>query len=202
MVPMPERVILASASASRAQLLLAAGVTAEVEPSLVDEEPIKRQVRVSGGSAVDCALLLAQEKARAVSARHLDALVIGADQILVLGDRWFDKPASVAAAREQLGSLCGRSHVLATAACVVHDGNVLWHGTSEPVLTMREFSDAFLEAYLTAEGTATLGSVGSYCIEGRGVQLFSGIDGDYFAILGLPLLPLLGFLRERGVIAS
>jgi septum formation protein len=199
---MPERVVLASASASRAQLLLAAGVAVEVEPSGIDEEAVKRQVRGSGGLAIDCALCLAQEKARAVSARQGNALVIGADQILVLGDRWFDKPASVEAAREQLRMLCGRRHVLATAACVVHDGNVLWRGTSEPALTMRAFSDAFLEAYLTAEGEAVLGSVGSYRIEGRGVQLFSGIDGDYFAILGLPLLPLLGFLRERGVIAS
>jgi septum formation protein len=202
MGPTPERLILASASASRARLLLAAGIVAGIEASEIDEAPIKSQVRASGGSGLDCALLLAEEKARAVAARHRDALVVGADQILVLGDRWFDKPDSLAAAREQLCALRGRSHTLATAACVVRDGDLLWQGTSEPVMTMRRFGDAFLDAYLPAEGAAALGSVGGYRLEGRGVQLFSRIDGDYFAILGLPLVPLLNFLRERGTIAS
>jgi septum formation protein len=197
---MPEPLILASASSARAALLRAAGVRFEIEPAEIDEARIKRLARVTGDTAIACALALAVEKARAVSARNPGAVVIGADQILVAGEEWFDKPADREEARAQLRRLRGRAHVLATAACAIADGTVLWRATSEPELTMRSFSDGFLEDYTAAEGQVLLGSVGAYRLEGRGVQLFSRIAGDYFAILGLPLLELLDFLRTRGVV--
>jgi len=197
---MPEPVILASASSARAALLCAAGIRFEIEPAAIDEARIKRLARAIGDTAIACALALAVEKARTVSARNPGALVIGADQILVAGEEWFDKPADRDGARTQLRALRDRSHALATAACVMTDGAVLWQATSEPELAMRSFSDAFLEEYVEAEGDVLLGSVGAYRLEGRGVQLFCRIAGDYFAVLGLPLLALLGFLRERKVL--
>ena len=196
---MPERLILASASSARAALLRAAGIEFAIEPAAIDEARIKRLARAIGDRAIVCALAVAVEKARAVCARHPDALVIGADQILVLGDEWLDKPADLAEARAQLLSLRGRKHALATAACVISGGAVLWQAMSEPELSVREFSGAFLDSYVAAEGETLLGSVGAYRLEGRGVQLFSGIAGDHFAVLGLPLLELLGFLRQCGV---
>jgi septum formation protein len=197
---MPERLILASASSARATLLHAAGVPFEIEPAEIDEARIKRLARVTGDTAIACALALAIEKARTVSARNPGALVIGADQILVAGEEWFDKPADRNGVRAQLWALRGRAHVLATAACALADSSVLWQATSEPELTIRQFSAAFLEEYLAAEGESLFGSVGAYRLEGRGVQLFSGIAGDYFAVLGLPLLELLDFLRTREVV--
>jgi len=155
-----------------------------------------------GRSASDCALALADAKARQVAADHPRGLVIGADQILVCGSKWFDKPANLAQARSQLQILRGRIHKLVTAACVVHEQARIWQVETSAKLTMREFSDIFLDTYLAAEGTAILGSVGAYRLEGRGIQLFAQVEGDYFAILGLPLLKLLGFLRERGALAS
>ena len=196
---MPDRLILASSSSTRAALLRAAGLTFEIEPSAVEEARIKRLARATGDSAGACALVLAVEKARVVSVRHTEALIIGADQILVAGDTWFDKAGDLAEARQQLRALRGRSHVLATAVSVLRDGATLWQATSAPTLTMREFSDAFLDSYIAAEGESLLSSVGGYRIEGRGVQLFSRIAGDHFAVLGLPLLELLDFLRLRGV---
>jgi septum formation protein len=195
---MPERLILASASSARAALLRAAGIEFEIMPAAIDEARIKRLARAIGDSAIACALALAVEKGRAVSAHHPEALVIGADQILVADEDWFDKPADLAEARAQLCSLRGRAHALATAACIVNGGETLWQATSAPELTMRDFSDDFLDSYLAAEAEALLGSVGAYRLEGRGVQLFSGITGDHFAVLGLPLLELLEFLRRRG----
>ena len=124
------------------------------------------------------------------------------DQILVCGDAWFDKPASLADARCQLQALRGHTHQLVTAACVIQEQACIWQGETSANLTMREFSDTFLDTYLAAEGIAILGSVGAYRLEGRGIQLFAQVEGDYFAILGLPLLELLGFLRERGALLS
>jgi septum formation protein len=196
---MPERLILASASPSRAALLRAAGVDFEIEPAAIDEARIKRLARVIGDSAISCALALSIEKARALSATYPDTLIIGADQILVAGDEWFDKPANLDEARAQLRALRDRAHKLATAACVLRDGEALWQATSEPELKMRPFTDAVLDEYLAAEGESLLGLVGAYRIEGRGVQLFSRIRGDHFSILGLPLLELLDFLRQRGI---
>jgi septum formation protein len=132
----------------------------------------------------------------------VQALVIGADQILVVGNRWLDKPRNLDEARAQLESLRGRTHLLATAACVVQGDGVVWQELSMPELTMRPFSEEFLDAYIAAEGDSLLDTVGAYRLEGRGVQLFSRIAGDHFAVLGLPLLELLGFLRQRGAIPA
>lgn len=202
MAPTGRRLVLASASASRAAMLAAAGIAVVIEPAAIDEAIRKRASHVAGLTPVDCALRLSEMKAMPVSARNPGALVIGADQILVAGAEWFDKPVDMTEARSQLTALRGRSHELATAACVVRDGHPLWQVQSRPLLTMRDFSDAFLDAYLAAEGEAVLGSVGAYRLEGRGVQLFSRIAGDHFAILGLPLVELLAFLRESGAIAA
>lgn len=196
-----ERVILASASAARAVLLRAAGITLAVEPAAIDEARLKRDARRAGAAAIGCAAALAAAKACVVSDRVRNALAIGADQILVAGSEWFDKPGDLAEARAQLRALRGRSHILATAACAARGGVVLWRAMSAPELTMRRFSDAFLEDYVAAEGDALLGLVGAYRLEGRGVQLFSRIRGDHFAVLGLPLIELLGFLREYGVLS-
>jgi len=197
-----ERVILASASTARARLLRAAGVEFTAEPAEIDEPQLKREARRAGHSALGCAMRLATEKARVISRRHPLALVIGADQIVVAGEEWFDKPLDRFDAGAQLRGLRGRVHELATAACVVQDGVTLWDATSVPEMHMRRFSDAFVEAYVAAEGEALLGSVGAYRLEGRGAQLFSRITGDYFAVLGLPLIELLGFLRDRGVMLT
>jgi len=199
---MGEDLILASASPTRARLLSAAGISARIEPADVDEEAVKRTFKANRGVAVDCALALAEAKAQLVSRRNHRALVIGADRILVCGNTWFDKPANPGAARAQLQSLSGCTHELVTATCVVQDEAPIWHQVGSPRLTMRTFSEGFLDDYLEAEGASILGSVGAYRLEGRGVQLFTRIEGDHFAILGLPLLELLGFLRDRGWLVS
>jgi nucleoside triphosphate pyrophosphatase len=202
MVRTGEDLILASASLTRHRLLADAGLEVRVEPAQLDEGAIKCRFRAAESSPAACALALAEAKARHVAAARDQAFVIGADQILVCGGEWFDKPLSLADARVQLHTLCGRTHELLTAACVVQQQGMLWHTVTSARLTMRDFSDAFLDAYLGAEGSAILGSVGSYRLEGRGIQLFARIEGDYFAILGLPLLELLGFLRDRRALAS
>ena len=199
--PTPETLILASASLARAALLHAAGIAFRVEPSAVGEAVIKRAHRAAGDDAQTCAMALAEAKAVAVAVKYPGALVIGADQILVAGDDWFDKPADMEQAAEQLRRLRGRDHVLVTAACVFQDDARLWSGASTPILTMRDFSEEFIAGYMAAEGDAVLSSVGAYRIEGIGIQLFSRIEGDRFAILGLPLLELLEFLRDRGILA-
>jgi septum formation protein len=192
--------ILASGSAIRAEILRRAGVAFTVETSAVDEAEIKSAFRAEQRPAVDCAIALAEAKASRVSRRHAGALVIGADQILVCDGVWYDKPADRAAARDQLLALRGKRHELISAVCVMRDGERLWHVVERPALMVRKFSDGFLEDYLDTAGDAILASVGAYELEGRGVQLFERIDGDFFAILGLPLLPLLAFLRGHGVV--
>lgn len=197
---MPIELILASASTARARLLRQAGLTFRIEPADIDEDAVKRRARQCGADAADCAQALANAKAQAVSTNNPGALVIGADQILVTGDEWYDKPLDLTAARRQLWSLRGRSHELATAAAAVRDGSLLWQAVSCPNLTMRPFSERLVDDYLRDEGEAVLSSVGAYRIEGRGVQLFSGINGDHFTVLGLPLLELLDFLRGFGLL--
>lgn len=199
---MDEPLILASASPIRKKLLAAAGLEVRVEPALVDEEAIKRIFQVDRQAAADCALALAEAKARQIAENHQHALVVGADQILVCDKIWLNKPADLADARAQLQALRGRTHKLVTAVCVVREVARIWHTVSSAKLTMRYFSDAFLDTYLGAEQAAALGSVGGYRFEERGIQLFSDIQGDYFTILGLPLLELLGFLRTCGALAS
>jgi septum formation protein len=196
------RLILASASLSRRSLLAAAGLRFAVIPAQVDEAKVKRTARADGMTAGDTALALADLKASDVARCNPDALVIGADQILVNEGVWFGKPADYDAARGQLNTLRGSSHTLATGV-VCHLGNVrVWHYLAEPILTMRHFSAIFLESYLRAEGEAVTSTVGAYRLEGLGVHLFERIEGDYAAILGLPLLPLLGFLRQHGVLGG
>jgi septum formation protein len=199
---MTEGLVLASASTVRAGLLASAGVDFRVEPAELDEDFLKQVCREQGRGAADCALALAEAKARRVAGRCGRAIVIGADQLLVCGEVWFDKPSNLGQARTQLQALRGRTHELVTAVCAIQDGSRLWHAVSNPRLTMRHFADAFLDDYIPAEGADILGSVGAYRFERKGVQLFERIEGDYFAILGLPLLELLGFLRTKGMIQS
>jgi septum formation protein len=194
--------VLASASVTRLSLLRAAGLEVEARPAHVDEDAIKQAGRAEGASPDDVAMLLAEMKAARVGARDPDALVIGADQLLVCEGRWFDKPDSVAGAREHLRALRGRSHTLVTAVLCWQGGARIWQHVSRPVLEMRAFSDALLEAYLEAEQDSVTASVGAYRLEGLGVQLFERVEGDHFSVLGLPLLPLLGFLRQRGVLGE
>ena len=187
---------------ARAAVLRAAGVEFSVEPASVDEAAIKREYRAAGGDAQACATALAEAKARVIAARHPEALVLGADQLLVADGEWFDKPIDLDDAAAQLRRLCGRDHVLVTAVCVFRGEERLWQGIAAPKLTMRRLGEAFLAGYIAAEGNAVLSSVGAYRIEGRGAQLFTRIEGDHFTILGLPLIELLQFLREHGVLAE
>jgi len=196
------RLILASASTSRRALLAAAGLSFAVQPAPIDEAAAKRSARASGATAAEAALLLADLKARHVAQAAPDAMVIGADQILVCDGAWFDKPPDIAAAREQLRTLRGRSHELATAVVCQAGQTRVWHHIAQPHLTMRDASDAFIDAYLQAEGDDVTGTVGAYRLEGRGAHLFIRVEGEHSAVLGLPLLPLLGFLRQHGVLMS
>jgi septum formation protein len=183
--------VLASASAIRARLLEAAGVAFIVRPANIDEDALK----TPGADPVKVASALAERKALAVPGE----LVLGADQVAVCDGRLLSKPSSLAAAREQLRFLRGKPHVLISALALAKDGAVVWRHTDEARLVMRDFSDRFLEAYLAAD-PETLSSVGGYRLENPGAQLFARIEGDYFSILGLPLLPLLAALRDQGVI--
>ena len=190
--------ILASQSAARASVMRAAGLVFEQRPARVDEEAIKQSLRDAGPD--ECALTLAGVKAARI--RVPDTVVIGADQLLVCDDEWFDKPTDRAAARAQLLRLRGRTHTLVTAVVCQRNGDEIWRHVARPTLTMRPFSDAFLDTYLDAEGDALLACVGAYRLEGLGIQLFDAIDGEYAAILGVPLLALLGFLRQHGALAT
>lgn len=196
------RLILASASTSRRALLTAAGLSFAVQPAPIDEAAAKRSARASGATAAEAALLLADLKARHVAQAAPDAMVIGADQILVCDGAWFDKPPDIAAAREQLRTLRGRSHQLATAVVCQAGQTRVWHHIAQPHLTMRDASDAFIDAYLQAEGDDVTGTVGAYRLEGRGAHLFIRVEGEHSAVLGLPLLPLLAFLRQHSVLMS
>lgn len=194
------RLVLASASAARRALLDAAGLRFEALPAAVDEAAIKEAAQAEGIPPAEAALMLADAKAERIARRDPDALVIGCDQLLVCEGRWYDKPPDRAAARDHLLALRGRTHELVTALVCHRHGGRVWQHLARPRLTMRDFSDAFLDAYLAAEGERLLGSVGAYRLEGPGIHLFARIQGDHAAILGLPLLELLGFLRQHGVL--
>jgi len=195
-------IVLASASQARRALLTAAGLDLVVDPAAVDEATLKASLAAEGAGPAEIAEALAELKASRVSSRHPGRLVIGADQILECEGRSFDKPADRAAARLQLSALRGRRHSLYSAALAMRDGHRLWHHVGRADLTMRAFGDSFLDSYLDRAGSAATASVGAYQLEGLGAQLFARIEGDYFTILGLPLLPLLEFLRGVGEIAS
>jgi septum formation protein len=191
--------ILASASKSRARMLEAAGLSFIVEPPGLDEAAMRQAV--SGElNPHDVAEVLARTKAEAVSDLARKAYVIGADQVLACGETVFSKPDSMEAARRQLLDLSGKKHTLHTAVAVATNGETIWAETTVATLTMRKLSPAFIGRYLAATGEEVLSSVGAYQIESLGVQLFEAIDGDYFSILGLPLIPLLDTLRREGVI--
>lgn len=194
------RLVLASASAARRAVLEAAGLAFEVRTAAVDEAAIKESARAEGLPPGDAAMLLADAKAARVGRRDPEALVVGADQLLVCEDRWFDKPPDMAAARAQLLALRDRPHELVTAVVCHRHGERVWGHLARPRLAMRAFSEAFLDAYLAVEGERVLSSVGAYRLEGPGPHLFREVRGEHSAILGLPLLPLLGFLRDHGVV--
>ena len=194
-----EAIVLASASATRRSMLERAGLAVEIDPPRTDEHEIKRSMRADGFDAAATAEALAEQKARGVARRHAGVLVLGADQILECDGESFDKPDDLVTARDQLRKLAGRRHELVSAACIVQDGERLWHVVERARLWIRPLGEEFIEGYLRAIGDAAFAGPGSYQIEGPGAQLFQRIEGDHFTVLGLPLLPLLDFLRARGV---
>ncbi len=192
--------VLASRSAARRAILAAAGIPTELHPADLDERAL--EARITSQTPAGVAALLAKEKAVFVARAHPGRLVLGADQTLALGAGRFDKPADRQTARAQLRALSGTSHELHAAIAFVQDGAVLYEHSDSARLTMRELSDRFLEQYLDTAGEAATASVGAYQLEGLGSHLFERVDGDYFTILGLPLIPALGFLRRQGCLVS
>ncbi|MGQ0484696.1 MAG: Maf family protein [Hyphomicrobiales bacterium] len=193
-------VILASTSPIRQTLLKHAGVEFTVRSHLADEAQLKKTLGLA--KPADMAMALAEAKARSVSGRQSLDLVIGADQVLEHAGAVFDKPHDLAGARVHLAALRGKTHQLHSALACARGGEIIWRCAATARLTMRSFSQAFLDSYLTRMGVETGRSVGAYQLESEGIQLFEKVEGDYFTILGLPLLPLLALLREQGELAS
>ncbi|MAP93334.1 MAG: septum formation protein Maf [Ponticaulis sp.] len=198
---MANDLILASGSKIRATLLQNAGLNFRIQKSNVDEDSMKEAMRAEGLSAKDQAEHLAEMKATKVSA-NTSGLVLGADQMLSLDGEGFDKPQNRDEAFDRLKFFSGKSHHLECAAVIAQNGEPIWRFISRPKLTMRPLTDGYIDQYLDQIGDAAFESVGAYQLEGLGIQLFSKIEGDYFAILGLPLLELLTFLRDRGDLES
>jgi septum formation protein len=195
--------ILASQSPTRRRMLSAAGVPHKAVSPVVDEESAKSKLRADGFAGSDLALALAIAKALSVSAKRPESLILGADQTLECDDgMMMDKAPDQAALIQQLGKLSGKSHKLHAAAVLARGGELVWKNVETVTLTMRPLSKSFIADYVAGEGDGLLGCVGGYRIEGRGAQLFSQIDGSHFAILGLPLLPLLDRLRKEGLVTA
>jgi len=198
---MSQRIILASGSQSRRAVLTAAGIEADTIKPNVDEDAAKASFRASDMKVRDQAMQLAELHSVKISMRE-PGLVIGCDQMLSLDGEAFDKPVDLADARNHLVKLSGKAHTLETAIVISEEGKPVWRYLARPKLTVRPLSDAFIDTYVEAVGEPLLSTVGAYQLEGLGAQLFTRIDGDYFSILGLPLLPLLDYLRTRGVLLS
>lgn len=196
------RILLASASAARQSMLAQAGVDCTAVPAHIDEAGLKAALKAEGATVETVAESLAEMKAIRITRANRDALVIGADQILDCQGVWFDKPQDRDHARAHLMALRGRRHRLISAAVVFKGGERIWSHCAQARLTMRTFSDDFIDHYLDRVGRAALSSVGAYQLEGLGAQLFDEVEGDFFTILGLPLLPLLGFLRDHRILVS
>ncbi len=194
------RVVLASASAVRRRMLANAGVPITVAPASVDEAEVKQAMGAAGLAAAEVAEALAEVKAQRISPKHPGAIVLGCDQMLELEGAWLDKPPDRTAAAAHLRRLSGKTHHLRCCVVALRDGQRLWHHADSASLTMRPLSEAFIASYLDMVGEAACDSVGGYQLEGLGAQLFTQIRGDFFTILGLPLLPVLDFLRLQGVL--
>jgi len=194
-------VTLASGSQIRRQILDGAGVIYDIETSHIDESAIKASMLAENARLHDIADALAEAKALKVS-RNRPGLIIGADQIMVMDGKLYDKPKDMTEARRRLLSMRGKAHYLMGAVVICEDGRPVWRHLSKTSLYVRDFTESFLDEYLTAEGEGVLTTVGAYKFEGRGAQLFSKVEGDFFSILGLSLLPVLDYLRLRGVMSS
>lgn len=199
-VPQKHRLILASQSPFRKMLMENAGLTFDAFSPEIDERAAESELERQAPSPADVALHLAEAKATAVSVRHPGRLVIGSDQTLSLADRVFHKPEGIAGAREHLLALSGRTHALNSGVVIAVGGEVAWRHVSTASLTMRPLSADFIDRHLARVGERVLGSVGAYQLESEGIQLFERIEGDYFTIIGLPMLPLLAQLRSMGAI--
>ena len=192
--------ILASGSPFRKQLMEAAGLKFTAEPARIDERQIEAPLVASGASPEQVAVALAKAKAQDVAARNPQAFVIGSDQVMSMDGRLFHKCTSIEMAREQLASMRGRTHRLSSAISIVRNGQEVWSHVSVADLTFRQFTDAFLDTYIANAGPKVLLTVGAYSYEGLGQQLFEKVEGDFFTIIGLPMLPLLAALRDFAII--
>lgn len=196
------RLVLASASVARQAMLGAAGVEFSAAPASLDEAALTNDLIAKGLEPGSVALALAEQKAVTVSRRHPQDTVLGGDSVLVLGTELIGKSHNLAGLRALLLRLSGKTHQLISAAALARDGRVFWHHVARARMTVRVLTEEFVDAYLGREGDKLLGSVGGYHFEGRGVQLFETVEGDYFSILGLPLLPVLAELRAQGLLES
>lgn len=193
-------IVLSSTSATRRKLLSQTGLYFKTAKPPVDESIIKEALKKAGASAAQVADNLAESKANSVGQIIPGAFIIGADQMLECEGRWYDKPADRDGARRHLESLRGKTHELITAAVIAHEGRIIWRHTEIAKMTMRDFSESFLDSYMDKAGDGIVNSVGAYEMEGAGSQLFEKVEGDFFSILGLPLIPLMGALREAGAL--